>query len=92
MRSAPVFEPDPFKGVVGPTLVKNRPKTYKSKTKMIMFPRGLTSTKVIYAMMMFRVSRATNGRSFRRVTVDVIMHYDMLWHVVIDMVDQVTLC
>ncbi len=45
MNSVPFFEPDPFKGVLGQTLAKNRPKTTKHKPKMILFPRGFTATK-----------------------------------------------
>lgn len=47
-------------------------------------------TPVFYCLLMFRTSKAVFGGLFRkRITVDLIMHYDMLWHVVIDMVDQV---
>ena len=46
MRSTSFFEPDPFKGVLGPTLAKNRPKTAKHKTKMIIFPGGLSASEL----------------------------------------------
>ncbi len=46
MRSVPVSEPDPFKGVLGPTWAKHRPKTAKTKTKIIVFPRGLTAIEL----------------------------------------------
>lgn len=49
----------------------------------------LLITPVFYALLMFRTSKAIFGSLSKRVTVDLIMHYDMLWHVVIDMVDQV---
>jgi hypothetical protein len=34
-----IFEPDPFKEVMGPTLAKNRPETAKTKTHITIFPR-----------------------------------------------------
>lgn len=40
---------------------------------------------------MFRVSRAIHGTVMNKITVDLIMHFDMLWHVAIDMVDQVSI-
>lgn len=49
----------------------------------------LLITPVFYALLMFRASKAIFGSLSKRVTVDLIMQYDMLWHVVIDMVDQV---
>ncbi|CAE7667900.1 ofd1 [Symbiodinium pilosum] len=49
----------------------------------------LLITPVFYSLMMFRTSKAIFGSLSKRVTVDLIMHYDMLWRVVIDMVDQV---
>jgi len=49
----------------------------------------LLITPVFYALLMFRTSKAIFGSLSKRVTVDLIMHYDMLWHAVIDMVDQV---
>mmetsp|Transcript_62085 Transcript_62085/g.147948 ORF Transcript_62085/g.147948 Transcript_62085/m.147948 type:complete len:596 (-) Transcript_62085:53-1840(-) len=49
----------------------------------------LLITPVFYSLLMFRTSKAIFGSLSKRVTVDLIMHYDMLWRVVIDMVDQV---
>lgn len=50
----------------------------------------LLITPVFYTLLMLRISVAIFGTSFsKKVTVDLLMHYDMLWHVVIDMVDQV---
>eukprot|EP00931_Biecheleriopsis_adriatica_P004966 TRINITY_DN106549_c0_g1_i1.p1 TRINITY_DN106549_c0_g1~~TRINITY_DN106549_c0_g1_i1.p1 ORF type:complete len:516 (+),score=79.56 TRINITY_DN106549_c0_g1_i1:133-1680(+) len=51
----------------------------------------LLVTPAFYALLMLRTGKASFGSSStaKRVTVDVIMRYDMLWHVVIDMVDQV---
>eukprot|EP00419_Tripos_fusus_P037847 CAMPEP_0172786834 /NCGR_PEP_ID=MMETSP1074-20121228/206145_1 /TAXON_ID=2916 /ORGANISM="Ceratium fusus, Strain PA161109" /LENGTH=599 /DNA_ID=CAMNT_0013623849 /DNA_START=242 /DNA_END=2042 /DNA_ORIENTATION=+ len=46
-------------------------------------------TPVVYALLMFRTSRAIFGKFSNNVTLDLILHYDLLWHVVIDMVDQV---
>ncbi len=38
------FEPDPFKEVLGSILARKRPQTAKKhKTKIIIFPRGLTT-------------------------------------------------
>ncbi len=52
MRSAPLFEPDPFEGVLGPTVAncgqlwpETNPKQPKTKTEMIIFHRGLAATK-----------------------------------------------
>lgn len=49
----------------------------------------LLLTPVFYALLMFRTSVAIFGRTSQKITVDLIMHFDMLWHVVVDMVDQV---
>lgn len=49
----------------------------------------LLLTPVFYSLLMFRTSKAMFGSLSNRISVDLIMHYDMLWHVVIDMVDIV---
>lgn len=54
-----------------------------------MLANVLLCAPVFYALIMFRTSKAIFGRSSSRITVDLLLHYDMLWHVVIDMVDQV---
>ncbi|CAK0807673.1 unnamed protein product [Prorocentrum cordatum] len=51
----------------------------------------LLITPVFYALLMFRTSKAIFGSFSKRITVCRIMHFDMLWHVVIDMVDQVNI-
>jgi hypothetical protein len=46
LHAAPFSEPDPFKGVLGPTLAKNQRKTTnKTKSQLIIYPRGLIATK-----------------------------------------------
>eukprot|EP00927_Polykrikos_kofoidii_P057642 TRINITY_DN5179_c0_g2_i1.p1 TRINITY_DN5179_c0_g2~~TRINITY_DN5179_c0_g2_i1.p1 ORF type:complete len:722 (+),score=61.75 TRINITY_DN5179_c0_g2_i1:249-2414(+) len=56
-------------------------------------PPNLTNllllTPVFYALLMLRTSNGIFGSFSGKITVDVLMHFDMLWHVVIDMVDQV---
>mmetsp|Transcript_170650 Transcript_170650/g.547378 ORF Transcript_170650/g.547378 Transcript_170650/m.547378 type:complete len:568 (-) Transcript_170650:41-1744(-) len=51
----------------------------------------LLATPVFYSLLMYRESVSIFGRSTSRITVDFIMHFDMLWHVAIDMVDQAEL-
>lgn len=51
----------------------------------------LLATPVFYSLLMYRESVSIFGRSTSRITVDFIMHFDMLWHVAIDMVDQADL-
>ncbi len=49
MHSAPFFEPDPCKGVLDPTLAKNRRKTSSIKTKIVIYSTGLIDTKMCFA-------------------------------------------
>jgi len=48
----------------------------------------LLITPLFYSILMFRASRSIFGSSSTRITSELLMHYDMLWHVAIDMVDQ----
>jgi len=50
----------------------------------------LLLTPLFYMLLMFRSSKAVFGTS-NRITVDLLMHYDMLWHVALDAVDSVEL-
>jgi len=47
----------------------------------------LLLTPVFYALLMFRCGLAIFGTRLEHITADVIMHVDMLWHVVMDMID-----
>jgi len=47
----------------------------------------LLLTPVFYALLMFRCGLAIFGTHLEHITADVIMHVDMLWHVVMDMID-----
>lgn len=49
----------------------------------------LLITPMFYTLLMFRTGMSIFGKSIHRISADLIMHYDMLWHVVIDMVDMV---
>eukprot|EP00929_Paragymnodinium_shiwhaense_P117973 TRINITY_DN8948_c0_g2_i1.p1 TRINITY_DN8948_c0_g2~~TRINITY_DN8948_c0_g2_i1.p1 ORF type:complete len:627 (-),score=96.82 TRINITY_DN8948_c0_g2_i1:39-1919(-) len=49
----------------------------------------LLMTPAIYSLLMFRSGRAVFSSFSNKITVDLLMHFDMMWHVAIDMVDQV---